>query len=199
MAKKITIIHCYKRCLCWYQNILLANNIIINTTEHHHYTLLSSSMKDWISWALLKGGVLNGGADSDAHESESPERLTCDRTTHSTRESCVSYIVLMASISNDTNGGNGGPQEEDLNHQIVVIDNGAYTVKGGLPGTTIQRQTWIALRNRSVASMYLLAKRPKSSRCRRHVAINQRSFERGYLNDWEMKLKSDHLFSETFR
>ena len=79
------------------------------------------------------GGVLNGGADSDAHESEKPERLDVRPDKSFRRVNLVlGTYISMASISNDSNGGNAGPQEEDRNHQIVVIDNGAYTVKGRL-------------------------------------------------------------------
>ena len=106
----------------------------------------------------------------------------------------------MASISNDSNGGNAGPQEEDLNHQIVVIDNGAYTVKGGFAGHDDPKAVLpncIAKPKRGV-NVFVGEETEKFSMTGDMSQLTfQRPFERGYLNDWEIETQVwDHLFSE---
>ena len=96
----------------------------------------------------------------------------------------------------------GAPEAEDLNHQIVVIDNGSYTVKGGFAGHDDPQcvlPNCVAKSNRSV-NVYV------GDQCEDYSLTGdmsqlmyQRSYERGYLNDWETQSAVwDRLFSEDY-
>ena len=95
-----------------------------------------------------------------------------------------------------------GAPAEDLNHQVVVIDNGAYTIKGGFAGHDDPQSVLpnCTAKSRRSARVHV------ADQCENYSATGDfsqlhysRPFERGYLNDWEAQTQVwDHLFSEKY-
>ena len=115
--------------------------------------------------------------------------------------SCVDiYLVASLYRMSNANGNDQPMEEEDLNHQIVVLDNGAYTIKAGFAGHDDPKSiipNCIAKSKRS-ASTFVGEQTETFSMTGDMSQLNfQRPFERGYLNDWEIETQVwDHLFSE---
>ena len=95
-----------------------------------------------------------------------------------------------------------GAPAEDLNHQVVVIDNGAYTIKGGFAGHDDPQSILpnCTAKSRRSARVHV------ADQCENYSVTGDfsqlqysRPFERGYLNDWEAQTQVwDHLFSALF-